>query len=435
MYQEYETYVEALVVGKMARAEKDGLFVASGFPGISYDKNQITDTAILANRDKIEDLYVRDNIVNQFKFDQIKYYEGNKDLPADYCVYVSHPGGQAMFYYLVQKILPFEKGTRYQILRLLNSMLLALTFVLFIGWVYRNFGFAPSLVTFFFIFTSSWFVLFSGNGLWWSLWNFFLPFMVMLLLLEKRCNKPQSVSDTKIFVFLFLALVIKFAFSGLEFVTTSLLTPFVPVVYYYWLEKKSFKAFLTYCFKIGLVVTASVVTQFAILFVQLRALLGTFEQAYQYIVDAFVRRASFNNGLNTYDHGERFADSDSLSFLWNNVIKDYLRGDVYFFGFIESYFQFFFAYLIGLVLVFATLVFFLTRNSSDKKYKSLIIATLASVLCPLSWLVIFKEHAFWHPQMDYIIWYMPFLLLGFVVIGVGLSLLGSKLQVALKRKF
>lgn len=428
-YRIYETYVEALVVGKMAKMEKDGMFASAGFPGVVYDKAQITDSLVLANMDNVEDLYARDNIVTQFKLEQIKYYYGEEPTPDGYTVYVSHSGGNALFYYIVQKILPFDPPVKYQILRAINCSLMALCFMLFIGWTYRNFGFIPALITFLLTFFSSWPVLFGGNGLWWSLWNFFVPFLVMLLLLEKKHNNPDSISYTKICICLFVAFLVKLMFSGLEFISTAMLTPFIPIIYYSWLEKDKVMDFIKKSLKASIAVISAVIIQFLILILQLKVLLGSFNAAYSYIMTAFTRRASFQSGTNSYDHSSRFADSDSLSFLWNNVLKDYLRGDVFFGNYIHSSFQFFFAYLIGIIaLAGAAIVVLNRRRSRSRKLDALVIATAISIACPMSWFIIFKEHSFWHPQIDYIIWYMPFLLLGFAVIGTAISVAGKAIR-------
>lgn len=424
-YQEYETFVEALVVGKMAKAQKDGIFTASGFTGVNYDKSQVVDSVLQG--DQISDLLVRDHIITQFKFEQIKYYTQEEKTPDDYCVYVSHSGGNALFWYAIQKVLPFDNDTNYQILRFINCILLSLCFMLFIGWVYRNLGFIAALITFLFTFFSSWLVLFGGNGLWWALWNFYAPFLTMLLLLEKRHCLPDKVSGKKILVWLFISVLIKLFFSGLEFISTAMLTIFIPIIYYAILEKWKVLNFIKLCFNAGLVAGIAIVIQFGTLIVQLRYLLGNYDSAFQYISNAFLRRSSFKSGLSGADlDSERFADSDSLSFLWNNVIKDYLRGNAFEWGFVSLGFEFWFAVLIGIILFFSMLVFFIGRRLGDRKYIALLASTIISAICPLSWYVIFKEHSFWHPQIDFIIWYMPFLLLGFAAIGVGISLLMPK---------
>lgn len=416
-YKDYETFVEALVVGKMAKADKDGVFAASGFTGVNYDRRLVPDSML--QMDQINDLLTRDYFIIKFKEDQLDYYTKKEKTPDDYCVYVSHSGGNALFWYSIQKILPFDNSTNYQILRLINCLLMSLAFMLFIGWVYRNFGFAGAITTFIFIFFSSWIVLFGGNGLWWSLWNFYVPFLVMLLLLEKRHNSPDKVSTKKLLGFLFLAVLVKLFFSGLEFISTAMLTIFIPVVYYAILEKWKVFDFIKLSFKAGLVAGAAIVLQFATLIVQLRYLLGTYDSAFQYISNAFLRRSSFKSNLSAAAaDADRFVDSDSLSFLWNNVIKDYLRGDFFEWGFLNLPFNTYFAVIIGIILIFCAIIFFLAKKQI--KYSAFILTTLISAICPLSWYVIFKEHSFWHVQLDFIVWYMPFMLLGFAIIGIGI---------------
>lgn len=431
MYHKYEIFVESLVVGRMVKADKDGLFSASGFDGVNYDKKLLPDS--IANGDYINNLTVRDYIISHFEGEQIKYYLNEKEAPEDYCVYVSQSGGQAVFYYLIQKVLPFDQQTKYQILRFINCALLALCFMLFVAWAYRNFGFVSALVCFIFVFLSSWIVLFGGNGLWWSLWSFYIPFLTVLLLMEKKHSNPESITYRKILVYIFIAFIVKMFFTGLEFMTTIMLTIFIPIVYYFWIERRSIIEFLKFSFQAGVVALLAVAIQFGVLILQLRDLLGTFNQATQYLIDSFVRRSSFNTGLTGYDQGDRFQDSDSLSFIWNNVVKDYLRGDVFYWGFLPSNFQFFFAYLIGAILFFSIVLLIFCRKSKDRKYQALVFSTLLSAACPLSWFVIFKEHAFWHPQIDFIIWYMPFLLLGFILLGAGISCLLPKKNNMLNR--
>lgn len=431
-YQEYETFVEALVVGRMAKSQHDGILAASGFTGVNYDKKLVPDSILKG--DQINDLLIRDHIIIQFKNSQLQYYLQSETTPQDYCVYVSHSGGNALFWYSIQKILPFGNSTNYHILRLINCLLLSLCFTLFLGWAYRNFGFIAALSTFLLIFISSWLVLFGGNGLWWALWNFYVPFLTLLLLLEKKHNSPDKISVNSILGWLFLAVLIKLIFSGLEFISTAMLTIFIPIVYYAFVEKWKIIYFIKTSIQAAFVAGGAIIIQFGVLIIQLRFLLGSYESAVQYLLNAFVRRASFKSGLSGADlDSNRFANSDSFSFLWNNVIKDYLRGDAFFWGFFPSNFQFFFTYLIAPILLFSVVLLIFYAKNKERKFPALVIATLASVVCPLSWFVIFKEHAFWHPQIDFIVWYMPFLLLGFTVIGVGISLLSKSLFLSGKK--
>jgi hypothetical protein len=58
------------------------------------------------------------------------------------------------------------------------------------------------------------------------------------------------------------------------------------------------------------------------------------------------------------------------------------------------------------------------RNAPERRTSAaLLAATWFSLLAPLSWFVLFKAHSFIHTHMDAIVWHMPFVLLGFAVVG------------------
>ena len=61
-------------------------------------------------------------------------------------------------------------------------------------------------------------------------------------------------------------------------------------------------------------------------------------------------------------------------------------------------------------------------------HKELIILTWVAMLGPFSWFMIFKDHSIHHTHMDYIVWYMPFMLYAPVLWGrIGHSLLSRSL--------
>jgi hypothetical protein len=47
----------------------------------------------------------------------------------------------------------------------------------------------------------------------------------------------------------------------------------------------------------------------------------------------------------------------------------------------------------------------------------LLITTILSLAAPLSWFVLFKAHSYLHPHLNFIVWQMPTVLLGFGVSG------------------
>lgn len=86
-------------------------------------------------------------------------------------------------------------------------------------------------------------------------------------------------------------------------------------------------------------------------------------------------------------------------------------------------------FVIILAAIACILVSILSRNllNNDRNNNTaLVITTLISILAPLSWFVIFKEHAVVHMILDYIVWYIPFLLYAFAAIGQAIHLLFCK---------
>jgi hypothetical protein len=82
-------------------------------------------------------------------------------------------------------------------------------------------------------------------------------------------------------------------------------------------------------------------------------------------------------------------------------------------------------------------LFFLRKRLGSEREKqcsiALIIATWFSILAPLSWFVIFKAHSYIHTHMNYIVWQMPFTLLGFAVCGLVVKIFCSDLFHITKR--
>ncbi|MEW5941462.1 MAG: hypothetical protein AB1750_17490, partial [Chloroflexota bacterium] len=55
------------------------------------------------------------------------------------------------------------------------------------------------------------------------------------------------------------------------------------------------------------------------------------------------------------------------------------------------------------------------------KALALLAATWYSILAPLSWLVIFKAHAYIHIRLAPVIWQLPFILFGIALIGYAIQ--------------
>ncbi len=411
-YEQFEPYGEAHIVGKLARAEKDGVFYRSGFLGVNYDKNLYSvdfenDSKNRENRPYIDinyDMYL----------DQLAYYTEKKDLTDGYYPYLSFTGGQGIVYSSLSQISPFNKDTNYILFRVINCALLAFCLLLFFAWVYRSFGLMAATITFILTFLSQWIVLFCGNGLWWALWSFFLPFIVPLLLLEKQCKNPHGTSDMKIFLSITFTIFLKCFFTGFEFITTTLCIAFCPIIYYHILRQSTLKEFILFTFKSGIAVIGGLLIYMLVYILQLSSLFGDLCKGIEYLIDSYSTRTEFSDD----------------SFVGNiiYILATYFGGESFSWGFLQFGFKFKFIYTLAIIAAFGIIMYLLTRNIENRKYKALLTASFISLACPLSWYLIFRQHATWHIHLDYIVWYMPTLLLGFAIVGVGVSLIVKRIK-------
>jgi hypothetical protein len=88
--------------------------------------------------------------------------------------------------------------------------------------------------------------------------------------------------------------------------------------------------------------------------------------------------------------------------------------------------RYYFSYA-RLIVFFAlmTLVLYVSARRyavslKDRGLYALIIASWFSILAPLSWFVVFKAHSYSHPQLNAIVWQMPFTFFGAAITGLAL---------------
>lgn len=404
----FDLFSEALISGRLAKSEKEGVFSVAGFPGVNYDKDAVATKDI--NKLSMKD---RSDVVLEVRGFQLTYYEGKEKTPDEFFPYLSQPGGQGIFFSILSKISPFNNVMNFKIFKFINVLLLAFCLTLFISWCYRNYSFLSGFFVLFFL-TVSPFVINIGSLIWWSLWALYLPFITVLLLLDKKHKNPNSISYLKILLWTYIVFLVKCIFTGFEFAPTIIFSITPPIVYYFYLEKKKISSFIVFSFKMLFTVTLACVSGMAVLITQLKFYFGTWGEATNYIVNSFLRRASL-------EHADYEVPKNAIYL----IFKKYLKGnafDIYIFekyNIVIPYIAVFALVVISMLVIF----FFYRKTQFSVKYNALLLAFIVSLICPYSWFFIFKEHALVHLHIDYIVWYLPFLLFGFAIIGTALNVL------------
>jgi hypothetical protein len=400
---------EIFIMGRLVKSHQDGVFSAGGLLGIG---------------DVSEGNYNNATIQNQYK----KYDKGTNF--SEYWTYKSQPGFQGMVYGIVDAWTDFAPSTNLLIFR--SSVSLALSLILsgVCLWLLLEFGWIASISAAIFILLSRTLAVFGGN-LFWSIWSFYLPLLVLAFLLRNVNAKGEYTLTLRFTLVVFFLSLIKILFSGFEFITTALVMDTVPFIYYAVLTRQKWKIFIRGFINLGIGLVGSVLAGLFLLSIQIRLDVGNYKDAFTHIIYSWRNR--------TYDHGAlTYGASDSFKGVVEktvDVIKHNLNGYAFSLStqhpvisdlirdLIDGKYMF-------LVILFATATVLLLITNAYSRRKddhqiglALVVTSWYSALAPLSWFVVFRDHALGHTTLDYIVWEMPFTIFGFALVGYTVSTL------------
>lgn len=375
-----------LILGRLALSNQQGVFFESGLSG---------------------------HYGAYMEKDQFKIYENETNVDfKEYETYCSQVAFQGVICSVLDAISPLDKNNNLSVFYFITVFLTALIFTLFLIWISNQFNLLTSFITFIFILSSYWIMLFS-KSLWWCLWSFYLPFVILLLYLEK--NKLSQISNRKIFQISVLLFFIKCLFSGYEYITTTILMYLVPLLYYSILHSWKIKDLFLKIIAASTGVIVGIFITFFILIFQLGNLNSRKVNGIDYILETLARRS--------YDAPEKYEGimKESMNIPVIDVIKMYLNGNAYELKSSYISFQITFLHIILLLIIPCVLLIYYYFKTKNPKIIALTTCFWVSILAPLSWIVLFKSHSYIHTHINLIIWYMPFLLFGFIITGYSFS--------------
>ena len=406
-YKQFDRADEGNVLGRMILSKEKGILHKGGITGQYHDYKY-------SEADKKSEnppLILSDPTVYPLSQLYDDYINDREISGGVFHAYKSQPGGQAMMYSVLQNVLPFSGKTNLAIFRLMTVAFTALAFSLFLGWVYRNFKFAVALICFFFLFLSPVLFRFTIN-LWWALWSFYIPFITMLLVLERRKRIGRELFDTKLLIILAISVFVKFFFTGGEFITSTLVSATTPIIFYLLLQKRIYGINKwIYFFKSCIAALIGMLMGIMLLVIQLRDFFGNWVDAFKHIIFSYTKH---NTGTVNMEYS-KMSFTETLTF--------YFSTDMFYTPF-SSTIRFSFGSFTIITLVLGLLLCLFQTKFSIANWalcKALLITTLISLIGPYSWYIFFPAHAAVHTAFDAIVWYMPFLLFAFVVWGVFIN--------------
>lgn len=387
-YRQWERTYERVVIARIAVSEQMGICTGGGLLGLAnaYEWNFDTDH-------------------------QYMIYESGEKIE-NYFAYKSHPGFQGIVFSLLDRVTPFTPSQNIIGIRLISALFTAFTLALFCAWLAIEFGWLGAIFVMLFSAFSEWMILPSSNS-YWSLWALYLPFITGILILDKF-SKSRTYSG-KIYIFLFIAALVKVLFTGFEMITTAWIMTTVPFVYYAITGKWTWKVAAGRLVILGIVLLAATLVGLVILSVQIAANDGDIFMAYEHILDRLNRRALGDPSKYSGQHAE------SLRVSVFTVVKTYLHMNAFNTKSPLQPWQVPYWMLIA-IFAFFTIIFITTykyrrRSAIPLQGLALVIATWFSITAPLSWYIIFKPTSYIHTFLFPMAWQMPFVLMGFALSG------------------
>lgn len=381
---------QSLIVGRFLVSENEQIFNYEGLPG-QYNINRTW--AVCSDRKNYE-YYSQQKSTRNFQFE----------------TYLSQIGGNGMVQEIIEKFLPFSKESNYDFLQFLQTFLLSLSVVLILFQFYRNFGLLAALIPYLLLAISTWFVYLSTN-IWFSIWTYFIPLVFFYLYVEKHIRNQAKINMGKLFAWVVFILFIKIFLTGFEYITTILITSIIPFFYYYFYidfyqNRKSqiFKYAGIFLGGFLIVFLVNVV----IMYFQIDSL-GTGTSAIDHIISRFEKRTQ---GVYHYS-GVNYAILEKLHL---DVFLRYLGNTAFNFAF-----KFKFLYLLLLYIICC--VFIYLKRKNDRKLMAFLYTSAVAFLAPVSWFIIFREHSHVHTHLNFVIWYVPFMIFAFAIYGIALQMM------------
>ena len=403
-FDTHQRDTESLIIGRMVKSRQDGIFSSGGLTGAGITTN-IQQDWISSNQ-----------IDNQYA---AYLHRGSFDK---FSPYMSQPGGQGIIFSLFDRFIPLSPQIKLWSFYVLTALLSAIALTAIIGWFYEEFGGWIAIFVIGSAVLSQWLTVF-GKNLWWSLWAFYLP-MIVVMYFFKRNRVPPNRQYLWFGILIFISVSIKCFINGYEYITTTLVMMVTPCIYYAILDRWNRHQYMKCTLAAGLGSGVAIFFSLIMLCFQIGAAKDGFMDGVAHVIWSFGKR--------TYGEAEDFPPvyAASLEAGTIGVVITYMNGIFFnlnnYLSTANSFVSNFllkirYSYLIVLFIAMSALLFWRsnkeTLTEQGQPYIALIWTTWFSILAPLSWYVIFKAHSFIHTHMSFLLWQMPFTFFGFAVFG------------------
>lgn len=386
VFHNYELWTESWVLGRLALTRDEGRFAYGGLlpvPTVEEGRAAYFDARPLSVRE----------------------------------LYFSQSGGQAFFLSFADRHLPFTPRNRYRIFRVLTGLVFALAVWLVVLWIWAVAGKWAGLASLFATLLGLWPSSYARHIFHMSAF-YLLPFLAGLYLVQLR-PRHAPIRLRIAAPVLFLCLLTKIGMNGLEFISTICIMTLTPFVYEWVDAQVAWREGVRRMAVLSGSLVAAIGVGMLLLTIQIAVARGEgVSAAYEHFRYKIAHRMhdvekTFPSETHpTLQTGTRSVIRTSLDATW---IQPRSIADRWFPGRGASLPVIRFSVFL-LAFGLGTVLFFLRRLYRAHTPRALLAASWFSLLAPLSWFVVFKNHSAHHPHMVPIVWHFPFVFLGMALI-------------------
>ncbi len=369
----FDRWSESLVLGRLAHAQRRGLFADGAFPGRFG-----ADAVITPSLDRGAATHLLQYAL---------FFHPEIEVDAPWISYRSQSGGQVFLLAILDRLIPGSGPWKlllyYQLMALASA-----TAVLWLGhWIYRRYGALAGWTLTVGTALAAYPALY-GKNLWWVFPSYIVPMMIVVEVHE-RTARPLAL-----FTAAWAGVQLKLLSSGFEFITAVGGSLLVALLHHQLRVPAPWKSYALRTAAVS--AGAGVAGMLAVALVALQA--GGIEGV-EHLGRAFVRRADVDQALPFVElmwiHG---AVAPLFDFRAIGLPVMLRTGP-----------------FLGLVVLAATThAIWLRRND---ELDALLAATGAAFLASISWLVFFPQHATIHQVHDSLIWFVPFNFFAFALLA------------------
>lgn len=345
-------------------------------------------------------------LLGEWKPQQASEYEYDED----HGVYPIQVGLQGMISGVIYKI-----SHSFEVAQWLEVILFVLSIFFLLKWIRDEFGCIPSIFLYIAIFFNKWIIV-SARNLYWAVWTLMLP-MLFLLFYLKNEEKSGKENFKAMVLIEFIMIFIRSA-CGYEFISLVMIDMEVPLFYYMVKNRWEIKKFVKRFFSLGAAALLGFITAFVVNMIQLFLYYGG---QWDLLIDLLKWKISYRTGIGNLDSYTGIV-LESLNAAKSGVLATYFKSGTPLIGELRM------DRLIIWIFVGISLTFVsgnISKRIAAKRSKLLALDVMCAVsfLGPISWFILASPHAFIHTHICYILWSLPFLILGEAIIFTVATLL------------